>query len=272
MDGPDAGTLIANAHVAAHHAGNHAVSHFQFYSEAMNATLARKLDVETRLHGALERDAFAIRFQPIFDARSREVSSGEVLLRWTDQELGSVPPSEFIPVAEEIGLISAIGDWVIRSACEQARQWRDDGYAPIRLAVNVSPLQIRDPRWGSKVAELVEETEMAPGGLELEITESAIRSDDAATFSTLTGFKEMGVGLALDDFGTGYSSLSYLHRYPIDRVKIDRSSVAAIALEETGTEVTAAILAIAQSLRLRVVAEGIETKTQAEFLADRGCD
>ena len=181
-------------------------------------------------------------------------------------------PTEFIPVAEETGLIVPIGEWVLRTACAQARVWQNEGFREIRIAVNVSPHQLRQPGWPETVARVLRETGLSPVHLELEMTETAILQHDDATTAALRELDDMGVGLALDDFGTGYSSLSYLRRYPFDRVKIDRSFVGDITADPHDAALTAAILAMAQSLDLQVVAEGVETLEQAEFLRERGCD
>jgi EAL domain-containing protein (putative c-di-GMP-specific phosphodiesterase class I) len=196
----------------------------------------------------------------------------EALLRWRDPELGPVSPEEFIPIAEDTGLIAGIGDWVLRTACEQVAAWQAEGYQSLRIAVNVSSHQLRQPGWRQTVARTLEETGLSPAQLELEVTETAILQNDDVTRLALRELDDMGVGLCLDDFGTGYSSLSYLRRFPIHRVKIDRSFVGDITADPDDAAITSAILAMAQSLRLPVVAEGVETLEQAEFLRERGCD
>ena len=199
------------------------------------------------------------------------VCAGEALLRWTEPDTGSVRPDEFIPIAEDSGLILRIGEWVLRSACAQMCTWQSEGYDAIRIAVNVSTHQLRQPGFPKVVARVLEETGLSPAHLELELTESAILEDEDVTTRSLAELHEMGVGLALDDFGTGYSSLSSLRRFPIERVKIDRSFVGDITADPDDAALTTAILSMAQSLGLRVVAEGVETLDQAEFLRARGC-
>ncbi|MEE8507803.1 MAG: EAL domain-containing protein [Myxococcota bacterium] len=272
VDGGDPETLLRNADTAMYHAKSRHRNNFQFYTEEMNTTSARKLLLASRLRTALQEGLFSLNYQPLRNAASGKVVATEALLRWTDPELGRVGPDEFIPIAEDTGLILSIGEWVLRTACAQARAWQDEGFREIRLAVNVSSHQFRQPDWAQTVSEVLQETGLSPGQLELEMTETAIMQHDDATMSALTQLNDMGVGLALDDFGTGYSSLSYLRRFPIGRVKIDRSFVGDITSDPEDAAITAAILAMAQSLQLSVVAEGVETVEQADFLRERGCD
>ena len=272
FDGEDPETLLRNADTAMYHAKSRHRNNFQFYTEEMNSVAARKLLIASRLRGALERGEFSLHYQPLRNAQSGKVSGAEALLRWVDAESGPVGPDEFIPIAEDTGLIIDIGDWVLRTACAQARAWQDAGFQEIRIAVNVSSHQFRQAGWSETVAEVLREVGLSPAQLELEMTETAIMQHDDATMAALSELSDMGVGLALDDFGTGYSSLSYLRRFPIDRVKIDRSFVGDITSDPEDAALTAAILAMAQSLQLLVVAEGVETIEQADFLCERGCD
>jgi diguanylate cyclase len=271
-DGEDIETLLRNADTAMYHAKSHNGNNFQFYTEAMNATAARKLHLASRLRHALERQELTLHYQPIRDASTGAVCAAEALLRWHEPETGPVRPDEFIPIAEDSGLILRIGEWVLRNACAQVRSWQTEGFEAIRIAVNVSTHQLRQPSWPSVVASILEETGLSPGQLELELTESAILKHEDSTIQALAGLHDMGIGLALDDFGTGYSSLSSLRRFPIERVKIDRSFVGDITADPDDAALTTAILAMAQSLQLRVVAEGVETVEQADFLRARGCD
>jgi diguanylate cyclase (GGDEF)-like protein len=270
-DGRDLETLLRNADTAMYQAKSSRGNNFQFYTQAMNATAARKLHLASRLRHALEQDQLVLNYQPIRDARSLAVRAAEALLRWNEPEMGAVRPEEFIPIAEDTGLILGIGEWVLRSACEQARRWQVEGFAPIRIAVNVSTHQLRQPSWPQFVARILAETGVSSEHLELELTESAILAHEEATVRTLAELNDMGIRLTLDDFGTGYSSLSSLRRFPIERVKIDRSFVGDITDDPDDAALTTAILAMAQSLGLRVVAEGVETREQAEFLRARGC-
>jgi diguanylate cyclase (GGDEF)-like protein len=271
-DGEDPETLLRNADTAMYHAKGHHRNNFQFYTEEMNTTAARKLHLANRLRNVLDRHELSLNYQPLRNAASGSLAGAEALLRWTDPETGPVGPDEFIPIAEDAGLIVEIGEWVLRTACAQARVWQNDGFRAIRIAVNVSAHQLRQPGWPETVARILRETGLSPAHLELEMTETAILQHDDATTTALRELDDMGVGLALDDFGTGYSSLSYLRRFPFDRVKIDRSFVGDITANPEDAVLTAAILAMAQSLDLQVVAEGVETLQQAEFLRERDCD
>ncbi|CAN0013792.1 unnamed protein product, partial [Discosporangium mesarthrocarpum] len=271
-DGSDTESLLRNADAAMYFAKGRGRNGYQFYSEEMNTSQAAQIEIEGRLRGALERDDFQLHYQPILDAETGEIVAAEALLRWIDAERGMVPPDEFVPVAEETGLIVPIGQWVFRTACEQAQRWKRELGRSIRIGVNVSGHQIREPGMLEMVRTAIEETGVDPHQVELELTESTIMQDDALTVHTLGEFREMGIGLALDDFGTGYSSLSYLRRFTIDRVKIDRSFVSELPDNPDDAALTSAILAMAHGLRLQVVAEGVETARQALFLRARGCD
>jgi EAL domain-containing protein (putative c-di-GMP-specific phosphodiesterase class I) len=200
------------------------------------------------------------------------VSGAEVLLRWTDAEMGPVPPAEFIELAERGGLIHSIGRWVLEQALTQQQEWISQGFKPVRMAVNVSAVQLSDEGWAAGVKSALQKTRGDPTRLELEITETAFLQDSTAALAAFEELDSMGVGIVLDDFGTGYSQLSYLHRYPIQRIKIDRSFIASIGDTKAGAAVTQAILSLASSLGLQVIAEGIETEEQAAFLTEHGCD
>ena len=271
-DGRDPETLLRNADAAMYFAKGRGRNRYQFYSEEMNRTRSGRIEIEARLRGAIEREELELHYQPILDSVTGEVVAAEALLRWTDGERGFVPPDEFIPVAEETGLIVSLGQWVFRTACAQAQSWEDAGLRPIRIGVNVSGYQIREPGMLEMVRDALARTNVSPEQIELEITESTIMQDDALTVKTLREFREMGIGLALDDFGTGYSSLSYLRRFTIDRVKVDRSFVNELTENADDAALTSAIIAMAHGLRLKVVAEGVETRAQALFLEQRGCD
>lgn len=271
-DGTDSESLLRNADAAMYFAKGRGRNGYQFYSDEMNPSRATAIKIESRLRGAVERDEFEVYYQPILDAESGAIVAAEALLRWPDEERGFIPPDEFIPVAEETGIIVSLGRWVLREACGQAQRWRDELGISLRIGVNVSGYQIREPGMLDMVRSALDDSGVCPDQVELEITESTIMQDDALTVATLRELKELGVGLALDDFGTGYSSLSYLRRFTIDRVKIDRSFVSELTVNSDDASLTGAIIAMAHGLRLKVVAEGVETEGQALFLQQRGCD
>jgi predicted signal transduction protein with EAL and GGDEF domain len=271
LDGEDAETLIRKADIAMYWAKSCGRNNYQFFAESMNSTAQRKLNVERCLRRSLEQYPFSLHYQPIRSTEAARVVAVEALLRWEDPELGQVGPAEFIPVAESAGLIAPLGDWVLRTACLQIKAWQDEGFRPVRMCVNASGLQIRHPAWVARVRSILEDTGLSPALLELEITESTILREDDGTLQALRELSEMGISLALDDFGTGYSSLSYLQKFPIDRVKIDRSFVHSLTTE-VGRSLVGAIISMAHSLGIGVVAEGVENREQADFLRDRGCD
>jgi diguanylate cyclase (GGDEF)-like protein len=271
-DGRAPEDLLRNADTAMYCAKGRGRNNFQFYTRSMNAEASRRLHLETRLRQALKRRELALHYQPILDAHGGMLVAAEALLRWDDPEMGLVRPDEFVPIAEEVGLIVSIGEWVLRTACAQCREWHDAGFPELRIAVNLSGHQLRQPNLVETVARVLEETGLSPAQLELEITESTIMQDDEGTIAAFQELHEMGVGLALDDFGTGYSSLSYLRRFSLTRVKIDRSFVKGIPADQYDGALTAAVIVMAHSIGLKVVAEGVETPEQADFLRERDCD
>ncbi len=242
------------------------------YSERLDRTSRRKTEIEARLRAALREGGFAVLYQVQKSARGGAVCGAEALLRWRDPELGVVEPGEFVPVAEDTGLIVPIGDWVFAQVCEQCRAWDEAGFQPLRVGVNVSARQLRELDLGRRFEGIVERAGIDPGRIELEITESALIDDGGNVASVIEELRQVGFQLALDDFGTGYSSLSYLRRFPLDRLKIDQSFVAGIPNNRADCELTGAVIAMAHNLRLEVVAEGIESRIQADFLARQGCD
>ncbi len=272
MDGEDVDTLLRNADAAMYHAKDRGRNNFQFYTDAMNVKASRRLDIENNLRRAVERGELSVVYQPKMDLASGTVTAVEALVRWENAELGKVRPGEFIQVAEESGLIVQIGEWVLRTACVQQREWADTGFEPIVMGVNLSSYQIRAQRFAKLLAGVLQETGMDPGHLELEITESAIMRYEDLSIRTLSELKQIGVRLALDDFGTGYSSLSYLKRFPIDTLKVDRAFVRDVVSDPDDGAITRAIVAMAKNLGLYVVAEGVETKEQEAFLREIGCD
>jgi predicted signal transduction protein with EAL and GGDEF domain len=272
QDGSDGDTLLRSSTAAMNEAKSRGGNAYQFFSEGMNVANSRKLHIQSLLKGAIKRNNFELHFQPISDAKHGHVVAAEALLRWVDPEIGPVGPEEFIPIAEQCGLVSGIGEWVMRTACRQLRAWQDAGYEEIRIAVNVSAKQLCDLDWVDSIAETLRETGVSPGCLELELTETTIINDDSTTIETLSALSDMGVGIVLDDFGTGYSSLSHLRGLPINRVKIDRSFVSDVCEDKQSAALAGAIVVLAHSLQIKVVAEGVETHEQANFLREVGCD
>lgn len=271
-DGLDAEALLRKADTALHHAKVAGGGVYQFFSESMNERATRNLRLETGLRAALKRDELKLHYQPLLDVRTDVVTGVEALARWTSDECGPVPPNEFIPLAEETGLIETLGEWALRTACTQGRAWDRAGLHPLRVSVNISSHQVRKPGTVEIVERVLRESQLDPSRLELEITESALIGDEPGVVETLDGLKRLGIRLALDDFGTGYSSLSYLVRFPIDTLKIDRSFVSRIGTDEQAQAIIAAVVAMAHRLDLSVTAEGVETPEQEAFLRAEGCD
>jgi len=271
-DGESSEDLLRSADVAMHHAKSRGGHTYEFFNEGMNAASSRRLTLETRMRRALERDEFRLMYQPIRDARTGRASAAEALIRWFDADGVVICPDEFIPIAEETGLIVEIGAWVLKTACQQAVEWHRRGFERIRLSVNLSVEQLRDLGIATTFDQILFDTGLDSADLELEITESSILDSSPAIVSAVTALTEMGIGFALDDFGTGYSSLSALQRFPIERLKIDRSFVAGVGDSQSDEALTSAILALAKRLGQRVVAEGVETEIQARFLTSLGCD
>ncbi|MEJ6483873.1 bifunctional diguanylate cyclase/phosphodiesterase [Nostoc punctiforme UO1] len=264
--------LLQQAHIALYQAKQQGRSQYQFYSPEINAQLQERLTLENELHGALERGEMLVYYQPIIDLHSGQVIAMEALLRWQHPTLGLVSPAKFIPIAEANGAIVPIGEWVLRTACAQNRAWQLAGFTPIRISVNLSSRQFEQPYLVEIVNQILEETGLQASSLELEVTESFLMADIDRSVKTLKQLRELGICLALDDFGTGYSSLNYLKRFPVNMLKIDRSFVQDVMSNPDSAAVTDAIIALAKSLRLKITAEGVETKEQLEYLQMRGCD
>jgi len=271
-DGRDADELLRNSDMAMYRAKLNGRNNFQFCTESMNASAARRLLIRRGLATALEREQLCVEYQPIRAGLTGRVTAAEVLLRWTDPKMGDVQPKEFIPIAEDSGLIVPIGEWVLREACRQARRWQDQGFRPIRISVNVSGRQLRQHTLVETVREILDESRLSPAHLELEITESTLVQSDGFTHQALDDLSLMGVGLVVDDFGTGYSALNYLRRFRFDRLKLDCSFVEGVGTQPDASAIATAILAMTKSLNLQSLAEGVETDEQAAFLLASGCD
>jgi len=270
-DGTDEDTLLRNADLAMYFSKRRGPGSYSFFDAAMNAQALHRFTIEDKLRGALARDEFSLHYQPQFDIRTGRVSGMEALLRWTNPQLGVVPPSEFISVAEETGLILPIGEWVLRSACTQAKAWHDEGLPLVRVSVNVSGKQFALNEFPQLVGAILRDTGLEPGKLELEITETLIMNDESWAEKAVHELKALGVALAIDDFGTGYSSLARLRRFAVNRLKIDRSFVTSLNDCSDDRAIAAAIIAMSRSLRIDVTAEGVENISQLMFLQEHDC-
>ncbi len=271
-DGSDSDTIIKHAEAAMYQAKAQGRNNYQFFMQRINERAIRRFALEGSLRRAVARHESLLHYQPKLEITSGRVVGAEALIRWHDAHSGPVSPSQFIPIAEESGLIIPIGEWVLREACRQGRAWQAAGYEPIPIAVNVSAVQFREKNFLHTVEQVLEESGLEPRYLELELTESVTMQDLELTIPLLEALKRMGLGLSIDDFGTGYSSLSYLKRFPIDKLKIDRSFVQDVVTSPDDAAIICAIISMAKSLKQRVIAEGVETAEQYEFLRKQGCD
>jgi diguanylate cyclase (GGDEF)-like protein len=271
-DGQDDQAVMKNADMAMYHAKEEGKNNYQFYSSKMKAHSIERLALETNLRRALECNELSLHYQAKVDFKTGSITGVEALLRWNNPQLGSVPPTQFIPLAEETGLIVPIGRWVLRTACAQSVAWQRDGLPPVRMSVNLSMRQLADEGLTREIAAVLRETGLDPDLLELEVTESMIMNNSERAVRVLTAIKALGVRLAIDDFGTGYSSLAHLKRFPIDTLKVDRSFIREIPHDAEDRAIAEAIIAMGKTLSLTVVAEGVETPEQQAFLSDRSCD
>jgi diguanylate cyclase (GGDEF)-like protein/PAS domain S-box-containing protein len=270
-DGRSNEDLIVNADVAMYRSKESGRNNYHFFIPEMNDSAYERLTMENSLRRALERREFVLHYQPQVNSETGRIIGAEALVRWQHPEMGLVPPGMFIPIAEESGLIVAIGEWVLREACRQNKAWQDEGLSPFPVAVNLSTAQFRQKNLTTLLVDVLKETGLDPRWLELEITESGIMQGGEAVVKTLHSLKQMGLKLSIDDFGTGYSSLSYLKRFPLDKLKIDQSFVRDITTSQDDAAIVIAIIGMARSLKLRVIAEGVETRGHLDFLTSNGC-
>jgi EAL domain-containing protein (putative c-di-GMP-specific phosphodiesterase class I) len=271
-DGADPNTLMMNADAAMYRSKELGKNTFQFYTREMNASVEQKLVLLEGLRSALDEGQFHLLYQPKVDLRTGLIIGVESLIRWQHPEHGIVSPLRFIGLAEESGLIVAIGEWVLQTACRQNLAWQQAGLAPITISVNVSPRQFEEKRLVERVALALQESGLDPAHLELEVTESLIMRDLAQSVGKMRELEAMGISLSIDDFGTGYSSLSALKSFPISRLKIDKSFVSELADNPDDQAIAMAVISLGHKLNLRVIAEGVETEQQCSFLRDNDCD
>lgn len=268
---PNVGQILGDAATAMHHAKAMGAGNWILFSEDMRTHAIARIQLESKLRRAIEQHEIQVFFQPILNATDHKPESMEALVRWFDPEKGQINPASFIPLAEETSLILPLGEFVLRKACQEAIKWHALGFTQLTVAVNLSPKQFQQPNLHERISQIMTETGMPRNKLHLEITESQIMENPVHAIETLKGFRDLGISISIDDFGTGYSSLAYLKRFPINTLKIDRTFVEGLPLEHDDAEISRAIIALARSLKLDLIAEGVETEEQAEFLRKEGC-
>jgi PAS domain S-box-containing protein len=272
LDGADPDALLTSAEAAMYHAKEQGRNGYQFFTTAVTDRARRRFSLETILRKAIERNEFELHFQPQIDLPRQQVVGVEALLRLNHARVGMIPPADFVPIAEETGLILPIGEWVIGEAARQAALWRTGGLPPLRIAVNLSAAQLKQPGFPQRIEDILRGTGIGPSELEVELTESVLFENTNVCIATLNELAELGTKIAIDDFGTGYSSLTYLRRFPLSGLKVDRSFVRDVNFDIDDAAIVNAVIALAHSLRLRVVAEGVENSEQLAFLVARGCE
>jgi diguanylate cyclase (GGDEF)-like protein len=272
LDGTDVETLLKNADAAMYHAKDMGRNNYQFYSSEMNSHILAKISMEANMKKALSKKEFLVYYQPQVEAKTGRFIGVEALIRWQQPDMGFIPPNEFIPLAEETGLIIPIGNFVLKTSCRQAMAFAETGLPQLRMAVNISGEQFKQKEFIDILSQILHDTGMNPEFLELELTETILIRDVDETIATLKKIKNTGIKVAIDDFGTGYSSMNYLKQFPLDTLKIDQSFVKDIETNIEDKAITNAIIALAKSLGLSTIAEGVETKGQYEILCNMGCD
>ncbi len=272
LNGNDPKELIRKADTAMYHAKKHGRNRCEFFNDDMNAEVMRRIMLESGLHTAAANEELILCYQPLFDLRLERAVGAEALIRWRHPDLGFLAPADFLTLAEETGLIVPVGEWIVRTACEQNARWQREGQPGFRISVNVSPRQLQEANFAAMIESTLHETGLAPELLDLEITESSLVKGADVTLNTLHRLKDLGVHLSIDDFGTGYSALSYLKHLPIDALKIDQSFVRSLNSDPADTTIIQAIMMMGQGLNLGIVAEGVETREQLLLLASYGCN
>ena len=271
-DGDDVDTLLKHADTAMYHAKDQGRNNYQFYRESMNITTLERLDLENKLRRALDKKEFVLYYQPQLDTKTRKITGVEALVRWKHPEKGTMLPMRFIPAAEETGLIIPIGEWILRTACKQNKVWQLAGLPPVRVTVNISSVQFSQKSFVKMVDRVLRESGLDPRYLELELTETILMQTTDTAVTTLKELKSLGVRLSIDDFGTGYCSLNYLKSFPIDTLKIDQSFIRDLNVNQEDKAIIHAIIALGHSLNLHVIAEGVETVQQFEYLSEKDSD
>jgi diguanylate cyclase (GGDEF)-like protein len=271
-DGSDYQSLMKNADTAMYHAKRDGKNNFYYYDRKMNVDAEDRLLLENNLRKALGKDEFLLHYQPQVDMKTGKIIGAEALARWTHPDLGHINPAKFIPIAEDSGQIVPIGEWVLRTACMQKKAWIDAGFSPVLLAVNFSARQFKEQNLLKLISNVLKETGLDASYLELELTEGSTMDDVEYSIEIMSALRELGVRISIDDFGTGFSSLNYLKKFPINTLKIDQSFVRDIGVNFDGEAITRAIIAMAHNMNVNVIAEGVETKEQLDFLCDHGCD
>ncbi|WP_297990010.1 bifunctional diguanylate cyclase/phosphodiesterase, partial [uncultured Anoxybacillus sp.] len=272
FDGETSDTLMKHADIAMYRAKEQGKNQYQFFNSEMDRIVLQKTIIETALHEAIEKKQFTLFYQPQFDVQTKELIGMEALIRWIHPKLGTISPSIFIPIAEETGQIIPIGEWVIEEACRQMKSWNEQTGRSLRISVNISPKQFLKENFVEHIHSVLQNTPLPPRQLDLEITEGVAVFKEQYTIHKLQQLKQLGVHISIDDFGTGYSSLSYLRKFPIDRLKIAKPFIDGITEEKEDVAVVKAIIVLAKNLKLRVIAEGVETLQQLDLLRSLQCD